>query len=75
MDFLEGFPRVGDKFVVLTVIDRLSKYTHFVSLGHPYSAMSVTKAFFDQVVRLHRILVLIVSDRGSSSGCRVPSYA
>jgi hypothetical protein len=63
MDLVEGFPKVGGKSVVLTVIDRLSKYAHFIALGHPYSATSVAKAFFDQVVRLHDVLVSIVSDR------------
>jgi hypothetical protein len=50
MDFVEGFPNVTGKSVVLTVIDRLSKYVHFIMLGHPYSTTLVTKAFFDQVV-------------------------
>jgi hypothetical protein len=63
MDFVEGFPKVGGKCVTLTVVNRLSKYAHFVSLGHPYSATSAAKAFFNQVVRLHRIPASIVSDR------------
>jgi len=63
MDFVEGFPRVGGKSVVLTVVDRLSKYAHFIALGHPYSATSVARAFFDQIVRLHGIPCSIVSDR------------
>jgi hypothetical protein len=63
MDFMEGFPKVGGKCVILTIIDRLSKYAHFMLLGHPYSATSITKALFDQVVRLHGIPASIVSDR------------
>jgi hypothetical protein len=63
MDFVEGFPKVGGKCVILTIVDRLFKYTHFVPLGHPYSATSAAKAFFDQVVRLHGIPASIVSDR------------
>jgi hypothetical protein len=51
------------KSVILTVIDRLSKYAHFIALGHPYSATSVTAAFFQQVVRLHGLPSSIVSDR------------
>jgi len=62
MDFVEGFPRVGGKSVVLTIVDRLSKYAHFIALGHPYSATSVARAFFDQIVRLHGIPCSIVSD-------------
>jgi hypothetical protein len=63
MDFVEGFPRVGEKAVILTVVDRLSKYAHFLVLGHPYSATSITKVFFEQVVWLHGVPALIVSNR------------
>jgi len=63
LDFVEGFPKVGGKSVVLTVVDRFSKYVHFIALGHPYTATSVARAFFDQIVRLHGIPCSIVSDR------------
>jgi hypothetical protein len=35
MDFVEGFPRVNGKSIILTVVDRFSKYAHFLPLGHP----------------------------------------
>jgi hypothetical protein len=38
MDFIEGFPKVGVKSVILTVVDRFSKFAHFIALGHPLSA-------------------------------------
>ena len=41
MDFIEALPRVGGKSVILTVVDRFSKYCHFIPLAHPYSAESV----------------------------------
>ncbi|WVZ52497.1 LOW QUALITY PROTEIN: hypothetical protein U9M48_003551 [Paspalum notatum var. saurae] len=63
MDFIEGLPKVGGKSVILTVVDRFSKYAHFIPLGHPYTAASVARAFFDGVVRLHGFLSSIVSDR------------
>jgi hypothetical protein len=63
MDFVEGFPKVGGKSVILTVVDRFSKFAHFISLGHPYSAASVAKAFFNNIVRLHGFSASIVSDR------------
>jgi hypothetical protein len=59
MDFIEGFPNVGEK----SMVDRLSKFTHFIALSRLYSAASVAKAFFDGIVRLHGISCSIVSDR------------
>jgi len=47
MDFVEGFPCVGGKSVVLTVVDRFSKYAHFITVGHPYTATSIARVFFD----------------------------
>jgi hypothetical protein len=63
MDFIEGFPKVSDKSVVLTVVDRFSKYGHFITLGHPYSATTVATSFFTNIVCLHRFPASIVSDR------------
>jgi hypothetical protein len=63
MGFIEGFPKVGGKSVVLTVVDRFSKFTHFIVFGHPYSAASVAKAFFEGIVQLHGFSCCIVSDR------------
>jgi hypothetical protein len=63
MDFIEGLPKVHDKSVVQTVVDRFSKYAHFIALSHHYTAASVARAFFDGIVRLHGFPSSIVSDR------------
>ena len=63
MDFVEGVPRVNGKSVILTVVDRFSKYAHFMPLAHPYTATLVARVFFDEVVRLHGMPASIVSDR------------
>jgi hypothetical protein len=50
MDFIEALPKVGGKLVILTVVDRLSKYAHFIPLAHPYSATTVAQIFFSKIV-------------------------
>jgi hypothetical protein len=63
LNFIEGFPRVGGKSIVFTIVDRFSKYGHFITLGHPYTAVTMARAFFDTIMRLHGIPCSIVSDR------------
>jgi hypothetical protein len=63
MDFVDGFPKVGDKAVILMVVDHLSKYAHFNALGHPYTATIIVVAFFKQIIRLHGVPASIVIDR------------
>jgi hypothetical protein len=63
IDFIEALPRVRGKSVILTVVDRFSKYSHFIPLAHPYSAESVAQAFFADIVRLHGVPQSIVKPR------------
>ena len=63
LDFVEALPRVGGKSVILTVVNRFSKYCHFIPLAHPYSAESVAQAFFKDIICLHGVPQSMVSDR------------
>jgi hypothetical protein len=45
-DFVETLPRIGGKSVILMVVDRFSKYCHFVLVTHPYTVESVAQVFF-----------------------------
>ena len=63
MDFIEGLPRTKGKDTIFVVVDRLTKYAHFCSLGHPFSAQEVAAVFVKEVVCLHGFPSSIVSDR------------
>jgi transposase InsO family protein len=45
------------------IVDRFTKYGHFVPIKHPYTAKTIAKAVFDNVVKLHGLPKTIVSDR------------
>ncbi len=63
MDFIESLPRSEGKDIILVVVDKFTKYAHFLSLAHPYTASDVAKLFFDSIYKLHGLPEGIISDR------------
>jgi hypothetical protein len=63
MDFIDGLPNSEGANSTLVVVDRFTKYAHFIPLRHPYNAVTVSKAVVDTVVKLHGVPLTITSDR------------
>ena len=63
MDFIEGLPKSNGYSVIMVVVDRLTKFAHFVAVKHPYTASTIAQLFMDNIVKLHGLPNSIVSDR------------
>jgi len=63
MDFIEGLPKSGGYDVILVIVDKFTKYGHFVPLAHPYTALQVAQLYFHNIYKLHGLPEAIISDR------------
>ncbi|KAM1291076.1 hypothetical protein ACFX2H_018035 [Malus domestica] len=63
MNFIVGLPNCKGKSVIWVIVDRLSKYAHFIAMSHPYTASSVAQLFVEHIFKLHGMPNSIMSDR------------
>lgn len=47
----------------MVVVDKFSKYAHFIPLSHPFTAFQVALVFMDAIFKLHGLPVAMISDR------------
>ncbi|XP_078809690.1 uncharacterized protein LOC144994726 [Oryzias latipes] len=64
VDFVTGLPPSQGNSVIFTVIDRFSKFVHFIPLPQLPTATETAEILVQQVFRHHGIPTDIVSDRG-----------
>ncbi|WRX21060.1 Integrase [Theobroma cacao] len=64
MDFVLGLPRTQrGNDAIWVIVDRLTKSTHFLTIHSTYSIEKLAQLYIDEIVRLHRVPISIVSDR------------
>lgn len=63
MDFIEGLPSSDQYTCILVVVDNFSKYSHFIKLKHPFSALHIAKLYMEHVYKLHGMPIAIISNR------------
>jgi hypothetical protein len=63
MDFIEALLRSEGKDTILVVVDKLTKYAHFIPLSHPFTTKTIVQIFLDNVLKLHGLPLAIIIDR------------
>ncbi|KAE8674806.1 Bifunctional nuclease 2 [Hibiscus syriacus] len=63
MDFIEGLPTSLRKNYILVIVDKFTKYSHFMAFSHPYTAAEVAKLYLDNINKLHGKPKMAISDR------------
>ena len=63
MDFIEGLPNSQGRDTIMVVVDRFTKYAHFISLSYPFYAPRIARIFIDRVNKLHGIPQSMLLDR------------
>ena len=66
MDFVVGLPKTLGKFdSIWVIVDRLTKFAHFIPVKVTYNAEKLAKIYISEIVRLHGVPLSIISDRGT----------
>ena len=64
MDFVTGLPRtVRKNDTIWVIVDRLTKSAHFFAIRVTLPLRRLAELYVSEIVRLHGVLVSIVSDR------------
>ncbi|XP_069152851.1 uncharacterized protein [Solanum lycopersicum] len=66
MDFVVSITKTRrHRDSIWVIVDRMTKYDHFIPVKSTYRADDVAKLYIDKIVRWHGILLSIISDRGA----------
>nr|KYP60178.1 Transposon Ty3-I Gag-Pol polyprotein [Cajanus cajan] len=63
MDFITHLPNSHGHTVIWVIVDRLTKFSHFLALPTKFSTPALAAHFSVEIVRLHGVPKSIVSDR------------
>ena len=67
MDFVTHLPQTSRKHdAVWVIVDRLIKSAHFLAVRMTFTLEEFSRVYIREIVRLHGVLVSIVSDRDPS---------
>jgi hypothetical protein len=63
IDFITGFPKtIKQHDVIMVVMDKLSKETHFIPIKSTFNSIDVANIFMKDIFRLHGFPKTIILD-------------
>jgi hypothetical protein len=62
LDFIEGRPTSGKFDTILVLVDKFTKFGHFIPLKHLFTAAFVAQIFLDNVYQLHSMPQITILD-------------
>ena len=63
LDFITGLPLSNGKDTILVLVDKLTKFAHFIATMSNINARDTAVLIFKRVVKVFRLLEVIISDR------------
>ena len=67
MDFITKLPKSPSGYdTIWVIVDRLTKSAHFLPIKETFKMERLTRIYIQEIVRLHGVLVSIISDRDST---------
>jgi hypothetical protein len=63
LDFIERLPQSDKYNAILVVVDKFTKYGHFLAIKHPFIALQIAQLYMNQVYKLHGLPKTIILDR------------
>jgi len=63
MGFVEELLKYKGKDTIMVIVDRFTKYIHFISLSHPFTAKMAAETFLSHFYKFHGLPIIIVTDR------------
>ena len=63
LDLITGLPRSNKKDAILVVVDKLTKYAHFIATNTEVTALQSTELLLKQVVKYFGLPSCIIGDR------------
>ena len=60
LDFVEGLLLSEAANAILVVVEKFSKFAHFIPLKHPFLAASVARLFMDHIFKVHGMPMAII---------------